>query len=186
MRKRLLISAALMLAACSSEPETHYYQLPQPVDSAAINGENSARHQLWVEQVSIPDFLAGNGIVYQTSDVQYTTARNSQWANPLDQQLKNSLITNLSSALPDWVVVSSPSGREQQTLKVNVLSFQGRYDGKVVVSGEWLLSQDGRVIKRPFHVEMAQQGDGYAALVKALGAAWQQASNQIATQIAAS
>jgi uncharacterized lipoprotein YmbA len=44
----------------------------------AQGGAQSAASQqkrlLWVEQVSIPDYLAGNGVVYQTSDVQYVIA----------------------------------------------------------------------------------------------------------------
>ncbi len=54
---------------------------------------------LWVEQVSVPDYLAGNGVVYQTSDVQYVIANNNLWASPLDQQLRNTLVANLSARL---------------------------------------------------------------------------------------
>lgn len=65
---------------------------------------------LWVEQVSVPDYLAGNGVVYQTSDVQYVIANNNLWASPLDQQLRNTLVANLSARLPGWVVASQPLG----------------------------------------------------------------------------
>ncbi|BDH46457.1 hypothetical protein TUM12370_25010 [Salmonella enterica subsp. enterica serovar Choleraesuis] len=184
MKKWLLMSAALALTACSSEKGAEYYQLPQPVQSMAASAASTGQRQLWVEQVSIPDYLAGNGIVYQTSDVQYTIANSNLWASPLDQQLKSSLVANLNSALPGWVVSSTPLGASQESLNVNVTGFHGRYDGKVVVSGEWLLNRDGEITRRPFHLEMAQQGDGYPALVKTLGEAWQKESQQIAAQVA--
>lgn len=54
------------------------------------------------------------------------------------------------------------------------------YDGKVIVSGEWLLNHQGQLIKRPFHIETAQQQDGYDEMVKVLAAAWNQEAAAIA------
>ena len=72
-------------------------------------GAQSAASQgarlLWVEQVSIPDYLAGNGVVYQTTDVQYVIANNNLWASPLDQQLRTTLGANLSQQLPFNIVL---------------------------------------------------------------------------------
>lgn len=128
----------------------------------------------------MPDYLAGNGVVYQTSDVQYVIASNNLWASPLDQQLRNTLVANLSAQLPGWVVASQPLGSVQDTLNVTVTGFHGRYDGKVIVSGEWLLNHQGQLIKRPFHIETAQQQDGYDEMVKVLAAAWNQEAAAIA------
>jgi len=105
------------------------------------------------------------------------------WASPLDQQLRNTLVSNLSSALPGWVVASQPLGSVQDTLSVNVTGFHGRYDGKVIVSGEWLLNHEGQLTKRPFHLELKQQADGYDAMVKTLAQAWQQEAQSIAGQL---
>lgn len=185
MKKWCLIVTLLGLSACSSSQPASYYQLPQPLPVLAVTAQPAAQNQLWVEQVSIPDYLAGNGIVYQTSEVQYTIATSNLWASPLEQQLKNSLVTNLSSALPGWVVATSPLGNQQQTLNVNVTGFHGRYDGKVVVAGEWLLTRQGQISRHPFYLTLDQKGDGYSALVKSLGIAWQQVSSQIAAGITA-
>ncbi|MCS2153692.1 membrane integrity-associated transporter subunit PqiC [Scandinavium goeteborgense] len=180
MKKWLLVSLACLLSACSSSSDNKtYYQLPLPqagVQSTASQG----RHLLWVEQVSIPDYLAGNGVVYQTSDVQYVIANNNLWASPLDQQLRTTLVANLSNQLPGWVVASQPLGSDQDTLNVNVSGFHGRYDGKVIVSGEWLLNHQGQLIKRPFHIEVKQQQDGYDEMVKTLAQAWSQEASAIA------
>ena len=183
MKKWLLALSAVVLAACSSTEETTWYQLPATTHSVGQSAAVNSNHLLWVEQVAVPDYLAGNGVAYQTTDVQFVIANNNLWASPLDQQLRNTLVTNLSSRLPGWVVSSQPLGSEQDTLNVNVTGFHGRYDGRVIVSGEWLLNHKGQLIKRPFHVELKQQQDGYDPMVKALGEGWQQTAQNIAAEV---
>jgi len=46
-----------------------------------------------------------------------------------------------------------------------------------------LLKHEGQLIKRPFHVELKQQTDGYDAMVKTLAQAWEQEARSIASQI---
>ncbi|WP_312229078.1 membrane integrity-associated transporter subunit PqiC [Pseudescherichia sp.] len=189
MKKGIIAMAVLLLSACSSSEETRYYQLPESPRSVTAQSTMTApspgqgQRQLWIEQVSVPDYLAGNGVVYQTSDVQYVIASNNLWASPLDQQLRTSLVANLSRNLPGWVVASQPLGSEQDTLNVTVTGFHGRYDGHVIVSGEWLLNHQGTLIKRPFYVEMTQPQDGYDAMVKVLGEAWAQQASNMAREI---
>ena len=73
-----------------------------------------------------------------------------------------------------WVVASQPLGSDQDTLNVTVTGFHGRYDGAVIISGEWLLNHQGQLIKRPFHLELKQQKDGYDEMVKVLAQGWAQ------------
>nr|WP_318382129.1 membrane integrity-associated transporter subunit PqiC [uncultured Enterobacter sp.] len=184
MRNGVVIAAALLLAACSSSvDETNYYQLPTPPQAASQTQNGANTRLLWVEQVSVPDYLAGNGVVYQTSDVKYAIATKNLWASPLDQQLRTTLVANLGQQLPGWVVASSPLGNDQDTLNVTVTGFHGRYDGRVIVSGEWLLNHQGQLSKRPFHIEMKQQQDGYDAMVKTLGEAWGREASDIAREL---
>ena len=184
MKKWLLIAGAVALTACSSGSDNKsYYQLPLATQAAGQTTAAQGNRLLWVEQVSVPDALAGNGVVYQTSDVQYVIATNNLWASPLDQQLRNTLVANLSSQLPGWVVASQPLGSDQDTLNVNVTGFHGRFDGKVVISGEWLLNHQGQLIKRPFYLELKQQQDGYDGMVKMLAQGWAQESTSIAREI---
>lgn len=108
MKKGLIIGAVLLLAGCSSTIDTTYYQLPAGSNMARVSSDASASQpMIWVEQVSVPDYLAGNGLVYQTSDVKYVIAANNLWASPLDQQLQQTLVSNLGQALPGgWWPVS--------------------------------------------------------------------------------
>ncbi len=104
--------AALWLAGCSSG------EINKTITSylwcrAVHKVPPAGNRLLWVEQVAVPDYLAGNGVVYQTSDVKYVIANNNLWASPLDQQLRNTLVANLSTQLPGWVVASQPLGSAQ-------------------------------------------------------------------------
>ena len=96
MKKWLVVMMAVWLTSCSSSGENiSYYQLPI-AQGGVQSSANHGNRLLWVEQIAVPDYLAGNGVVYQTSDVQYVIANNNLWASPLDQQLRNTLVANLS------------------------------------------------------------------------------------------
>ncbi|PKH24250.1 hypothetical protein CIG19_07375 [Enterobacterales bacterium CwR94] len=180
MMKWLPVTAVLLLSACSSTEETRYYQIPAATGAVAVEQAQADRRTLWVEHVAVPDYLAGNGVAFQTSEVRYTIAVNNLWASPLDQMLKQTLIANLSATLPGRLVTSAPLG-EHDTLNVTIAGFQGRYDGQVVVTGEWLLEKQGQLIKQPFNIMLPQQEDGYDALVATLGKAWQQVAENISS-----
>ncbi|MCW1971824.1 UNVERIFIED_ORG: hypothetical protein FHW05_000638 [Pantoea agglomerans] len=185
MKKGLVFLAALALSACSSTVNTTYYQLPSGAASMqVISSEANAQPTLWVQQVVVPDYLAGNGLVYQTSDVKYVIAANNLWASPLDQQLQQTMITNLTKALPGRLVTQTLMGQEHDTLNITVNDFQGRYDGKAVISGQWTLEHQGRFKKQAFNLVLPQQEDGYDALVKTLAQGWQQIAQQIARNVA--
>ena len=62
MMKWIPIALALALSACSSSPETVYYQLP-PAEKALVASSKTVSTPVWVERVSVPDYLAGNGVV---------------------------------------------------------------------------------------------------------------------------
>ncbi|WON78894.1 membrane integrity-associated transporter subunit PqiC [Serratia sp. UGAL515B_01] len=183
MKKWIPIVLVMLLSACGSTPSKTYYQLPALGTPSQVNGASVPR-QLWLEHVSVADFLAQNGLVYQTSDVRFVTAQNNLWASPLDQQLQQTLVTNLGGALPGWVVSSQSMNSDQDVLNVTISGFHGRYDGKAIVQGEWVLNHQGHLIKRPFNIELKQDEDGYDALVRSLAQAWQKEAQEIANQAA--
>lgn len=184
MMKWMPLAMALALSACSSSTKTTLYQLPAgtsaatPVTQSALLAE--AQLPLWVERVAVPDYLAGNGVVYQTSDVKYVIAANNLWASPLDQQLQQTLVANLSNALPGRLVSAAPLGEQHDTLNVNVTGFHGRYDGQVVISGSWTLEHNGRIMRQPFNLTLPQQEDGYDVMVRTLAQGWQQEAQRMA------
>ncbi|OFS08986.1 membrane integrity-associated transporter subunit PqiC [Hafnia sp. HMSC23F03] len=185
MKVWMIGAAALLLSACSSQPQKNYYQLPVPTATTSVVHApvESGAHQLWLERVNVADFLSALGVVYQTNDVQFVTAGNNLWASPLEQQLQQTMVANLSAAMPGWIVSAQPLGNVQDTLNINVTGFHGRYDGKAVISGEWILMRNGQLTKRAFNLVLPVQQDGYDALVKTLAQGWQQEAQQIARQV---
>ncbi|MDF7681255.1 membrane integrity-associated transporter subunit PqiC [Enterobacteriaceae bacterium ESL0689] len=182
MKPGMVIAVALILAACSSGENKSYYQLPV-VQSRAESTTQQGEKLLWIDQLNTADYLSGNGVVYQTTNVQYVMAENNLWASPLEQQLRTTLMANLSQQLPGWMISSEQLRNTQDTLSVTVNGFHGRYDGRVIVSGEWLLKHKGQLIKRPFNIEVKQQHDGYDAMVKTLAEAWSQEAAAIASEL---
>ncbi|MGV3344867.1 membrane integrity-associated transporter subunit PqiC [Enterobacteriaceae bacterium LUAb1] len=179
MIRWLSVIFVVLLSGCASESKTHYYQLPIVNMAGTVNYSQDGSRSLWIGQVFVPDYLAGNGIVIQTSAVGYAIAQNNQWTSPLDQMLKQTLVSNLTAISPARLVTLSPMG-EHDTLNINVTGFQGRYDGYVVVSGSWVLEKRGKFIKESFNIALPQQQDGYESLVMSLGQAWQQVAQTIA------
>ncbi|MEH0832522.1 membrane integrity-associated transporter subunit PqiC [Pectobacterium cacticida] len=184
MTKAWILILALVLSACSSSTtQKTYYQLPTDVDASVAHSAPNQARSLWVEHISVADYLSNAGLVYQTNDVRYVIASNNLWASALDQQLQQTLVTRLGNQLPGWLVTAQPQGRDQATLSVVVTGFHGRYDGYAIVRGEWVMSYQGNVVKRAFNVALPQKDDGYDALVKALAQGWQHVSQSIAQQI---
>jgi uncharacterized protein len=93
MKVWMIGAAALLLSACSSQPQKNYYQLPVPTATTSVVHApvESGAHQLWLERVNVADFLSALGVVYQTNDVQFVTAGNNLWASPLEQQLQQTM-----------------------------------------------------------------------------------------------
>ncbi|CND88993.1 membrane integrity-associated transporter subunit PqiC [Yersinia nurmii] len=184
MMKWMMVLMALLLSACSSSTSKTYYQLPALGTPVAVSSDTQGvTRQLWLEHVSVADYLAASGVVYQTNDVQYVIANNNLWASPLDQQLQQTLVTNLSSALPGWLVSAQPLDSDQAVLNVTVTGFHGRFDGKAIVKGVWVVKYQGKLIKQPFDLEVKQSEDGYDALIRTLAQGWQQEAQNIATQL---
>nr|WP_092875150.1 membrane integrity-associated transporter subunit PqiC [Izhakiella capsodis] len=183
-----VLLVTLILSACGNSLSPAYYQIPLTVSpvSAQLQNTTGASPALWVDRVTMPDYLSGNGVVYQTSSVKYVIAVSHLWASPLDQQLKQALVSNLSAQLPGRVISALPLGTRPDTLSVNVTGFQGRYDGKVIVSGDWVLQQGDQIERRGFDLVLPQHHDGYDALVKTLGQGWQEVSVQISRQLSQS
>ncbi|AYA40673.1 membrane integrity-associated transporter subunit PqiC [Xenorhabdus nematophila] len=187
-----VIGSVFISGCSSSQPQKTYYQLPvlpgKPASqgkSVSLEGKLGAKHepQLWVKSVNLSDYLAASGIVYQTGDVSYINASNHLWASPLQQQLQQLLISELSAAFPHRLVSGQELEKEAVALDITITAFHGRYDGQVLIAGYWILSNSDNVIKRPFNIELKQQKDGYAELVLTLAKGYSQLVQSIAKQI---
>lgn len=180
-RPAILVMALLLsaLAGCAGAPRetaTRYLLANHAASPQPATGAASA---LTVGPVRLARFLDVEGIVMQTSEVAVHEARNHLWAEDLAGQLERTLRRYLARELSQ-LRVRGDGGEPRLT--VDVVRFQGRYDGIAVVAGEWeLIGAEGdSILARPFHVEQALTADGYAALVTSLEAAWRRVGEGIA------
>ncbi|PHM29405.1 membrane integrity-associated transporter subunit PqiC [Xenorhabdus budapestensis] len=181
-----LIMGNLLISGCSSsQPKKIYYQLPASTITSEVSRiDTNQERQLWVKRVHLVDYLASSGIVYQTGDVTYSDASNHLWASPLEQQLQQILVNQLSAAFPQRLVSDQPIEKNADALDVTITAFHGRYDGRVIIQGYWVLSNQKEAVKRAFNLELKQTKDGYAELVRALATGYHQLTQSIASQIA--
>ncbi|MXP67482.1 membrane integrity-associated transporter subunit PqiC [Pantoea sp. Aalb] len=184
--KWFIIGAVLALTGCGSDfTENKYYQIPagNKLELARTHQYSCNHPVIWVEKVNLSDYLLGNGLVYQISKVKYNAATNNLWASPLDTQLKETLIHNLTKKIPGGLITSEPLCKNYYNLIVYLRDFHGRFDGQVVISGEWLLRHKTNLIKNNFNITIPQTQDNYSSLVEALSIGWDIISKQIANNI---
>lgn len=184
---RILITAVsliIVLSGCSSKTAPpNYYQMDYLIASSAKPLSN--QDYIWVAPVKVSDFLNSPGIVYQTSDVEYASARDNLWAVSLPEQLRLNLAGKLRENIPGAIVLTDKVGEPGATVVVNIHKFNGKYDGTAVVGGEWLIFKKGSkdiTIKQFEHI-ITQDEDGYASLVRALKDGWDKESAIIAGEL---
>lgn len=185
MRKQMMALGLLgLLAGCSSAPTTlHYYSLdadnqPTPVVTA------QPQHQLVLQPIILAGQLDRMSLVYQLEGQELHFTEYHRWAGALDAQLNQLTQNGLSSRLPGWVV-RQDGARKGPVLTISVERFQGRHDGRAVLSGRWrLLTEEGTVLRDvPFQQIRVLPADGYGSLVSELGLGWQQLLDQIAVDV---
>jgi len=180
----LLAVAIVAIAGCAAQSTpTNRYTLPQ-ADGPQPTTAPQAR-KLAVGPVEVASYLDQEGIVMQTSDIELNAANQNLWAEALGQQLTRRLRQSLAADLPDITVLgTSQGGADAQRLTISVDQFQGRYDGQAVAAGEWQLHDGNRLMaQRHFDVTRPLRDDGYPALVRTLGAVWEDVAQQVADEI---
>lgn len=168
MKKILLTSFILLgiLTGCSTTQSTQYYQLPD----SGVTKTTSNPNAIFVK-VNLVSFLETSSMAYQVDDVTLNFSQQNLWAQTLKEGISQSLTNKLNQnqytlfALPDN---KDYTGRKTVTITIN--RFYGRFDGQVAVNGFFQLrNQQQQIIKtQTFDYLIYQQGDGYAAMVKAL------------------
>ena len=172
---------ALLLTACSGGAAPAYYALNLPTAKSVTAAQQTAGERLVVTRVTLPEYLNDMGIAYQQDDVQVVTANQARWAEALDKQLTQALVLGLSGRLSGVQVIDGADGRPDiWRLSIEVSGFQGRFDGKAVVAGRWVLQRGDQVYSQPFQRLIPLAEDGYPALVRALRDGWQQEIDELA------
>lgn len=179
-----LMLSMLWLTGCSSTPATHQYMLPQHTVSASEQASQTLSVMLM--PVQLAGHLQVNGIVFQTSPIEVNEARNNLWADSLSNQLDRALSQTLINRLHGAVLIPSDSTNiPTYYVALQLNQFQGRYDGKAIISGQYrLMNSDRRIIKQQnFFYEEPLTHDGYPALIEALDTGIQRLASDISQTV---
>ena len=186
-RALLAGTTLLLMAGCASQTlQSSSYILP----ASTPEQEYSSALAVSIAPIRLSGLLDNQGIVMELNDIEVHQARNHLWAEDLAVQLQQQLQQRLSLSLPQAQIVARgqplQAGLPQREVRVSVTGFQGSYDGSAIVQGQWLLlDENGQLLKQKnFRIEQPLTADGYPALVRTLGAAWDQVSEQLAAALA--
>lgn len=122
----------LLLSACASSPETHYYMLQaqHPV-GLQLNGNLPARSEgrtLQLRNVDIPEYLSRLQIVTRSDNGGLKIDDYNQWAEPLDSTFRRVLVENLSGQLTSWQIYDSANpntnDEAEYNLDIQVFNFE--------------------------------------------------------------
>lgn len=186
--RALLVGATLLaLAGCASKTvQPSSYMLP----TSAPEQQYSSALAVAVAPIRLTGLLDNQGIVMELNDIEVHQARQHLWAEDIGIQLQQQLQQRLTLSLPNAQIVTKgqplQTGLAQREVRVSVNGFQGSYNGNAIVQGQWLLlGENGQLLKQKnFKVEQPLTADGYPALVRTLGSAWDQVSEQLAAALA--
>lgn len=186
------LSMLTLLGCASAVSPPASYMLPSSTLELSAEQQFSAQLAVVVAPVRIANHLDNDGIVMQLNDIELYQAREHLWAESIGQQLQQQLQQRLSKALPNSQIVSkgqpSSSGLAVRELRLQVYRFQGQLNGDALAQGQWqLLDGNGTLLSQHNFSQTAPLADnGYPALVRALGQAWQQEADALAKALASS
>ena len=184
----LLVGATLLvMAGCASKTvQPSSYMLP----TSTPEQQYSSALAVAVAPIRLTGLLDNQGIVMELNDIEVYQARQHLWAEDIGIQLQQQLQQRLTLSLRNAQIVTKgqplQAGLAKREVRVSVNGFQGSYNGNAIVQGQWLLlGESGQLLKQKnFKVEQPLTADGYPTLVRTLGAAWDQVSEQLAAALA--
>ncbi|MGH8298863.1 MAG: PqiC family protein [Steroidobacteraceae bacterium] len=174
MKHRLILLLALLtLSGCASSPPTHFYAL----DAVAAGRAPSsvAGTPVKVDAIHIPPALDRNSMVRGESANQLAISSQDRWAGDLGEMIGSVLTQDLAARLPSGMVIApeSPAPGNARGIVVDILTFQPRASGEVVLDADWTLlqgTQSNPVLRRSVHLTAAAaaSAQGQAAAMSTL------------------
>lgn len=177
-----LLLFALLAGCAGGGAATQRYALPGPEPASSAGGT-----RLLIAPLQLVEYLNQEGIVLQLDDISRHQAREHRWIESPGPHLARGLRDRLAARLPRTQVTLAQDGdASAPRLMLAVERFEGRYDGMAIADGSWRLEDAAGqpLAQGRFHAERPLAGDGYPALVRALGESWDAVADQLAAALA--
>ena len=181
----LFVVAPALVVGCSAKtvPPTQYL-LPAEVPRGIVRVDPPL--QIGRGRLELAPYLAQPGLVVETDAQQVRSAREHQWAEPLDAGLRRSLRAGISRAAGfDVSADATQRARWDYAVDVDVERFHGTLAGEAVLVARWRVSPvrgKGDPVRYRFSASEPLPRAGYPGLVEAEIAL----AGQLADAIAAS
>jgi uncharacterized protein len=168
----LSLSAVGMLAACASSPTSKFYTLAGAASGASAGAQQTAASTVpfffELAPVDMPQQVARNQLVVQTSPAQVKVLEEERWASLPGDEVRRALSADLTQRLDsiDVYGTSYPPSAQVYRVKVNVQRFESWPGAQAVIDAVWSVRAAGdQAVLTCRTVAQERVGDGYAALV---------------------
>lgn len=182
MKKLLIILFLLPLMGCFSTPNSKFFVL----EDFDISDISSKRLSIAVYDINVPDFIDKPQIVLQKpQSPELKISEFNRWATDLNVMIKNTLINNLSSALPNAKITSLNFGSNYQyVVKVNIEKLNGWFNDLAYLKVNWqILNSRGKVLYSKDSEYSTDVKNTYESYVKAQSTLLADLSKDIAVQL---
>ena len=188
-----VVLATMLLGACASVSDSHYYSLmpaaPQVAAASNTSGPANPAYAISVQTVQLPAQVDKQQIVItDAASTQVTPLNGFLWASPLADEIRRALSDDLSRRLGvlDVSQVAVADGLPVWTISLLVQRFQSFYDDRALLDVVWQLvpsnmpGKPAAICRAAFQVPVEQ---GMSALVAGHQLALHRLSEAIAGQI---
>ena len=169
-------SCALLLcvfvSSCVGNPAapTEFFILNSTAKVA--DAVNIKPFKLGIGPVELADYLNQGGIAYHSGNNQITYAEDRRWAEPLDGNISQVLLSNLSTMLPAQVVYPFPwkvSQAPDFQIRINITRFGWFPKNTVSITAVLILENkdDDILFSKQETLDLVATGSGYEEIVTA-------------------
>lgn len=156
------------LSACSSAPSSLTYYLLHTTDDATYVTQED-RTVVVLDKVTLPEYLKHRGLVYQTSDTNLHISTSHLWAEPVDEGLTKALTSALVAQRVSLIRPDHYTSEEVIHLALYISDFVSTYEGEVIFSGQYVITQvSGKAQIHRFVFKAPLENDGFSSSIKAM------------------
>ncbi len=133
----MLLGLAALLAACSTTPPSTHYLLTAKLDQVP----DAQSPAIGVGPIEIPEHLNRNTLVHRGPENELVIARQSRWAEPLEDGISRVVSLNLAGLVGTGNVRSfpwHPRRAPDYGVKLRILQLDAS-DAQAILVAEWVL-----------------------------------------------
>ncbi|MGI9213915.1 MAG: PqiC family protein [Methylococcaceae bacterium] len=150
IRIALYLLAGITLAGCMAHTPSPHYFLLNPLNPEPVLADSRKTRVVTLSAVHIPHYADRPQIVTSGTDNQYQLDDYNRWAERLDDNILRVLQQNLSTLLPDTVILqndSRPNLADTLRLSVDILDILADSTGTARLVTQWTLARHHQIVE---------------------------------------